>query len=146
VLGFALSVGEGAYGLKKDRGLTLQSFINRRIFKIMAGVNFIFTLLDIINKDNDKYTIADNVYLTASSTLLFATLLELRAIALQARERNAAWDIRFQALRTPLQAEENNESATPQQIVEIQPVDVGEKDEIGVLEARRNGAQLSLSY
>ena len=57
-------MAEAAYGLTDDRGLTFQNVLNRRLFKIVGGVNFIFMLQDIVELDSDKYTIDDDVYLT----------------------------------------------------------------------------------
>jgi hypothetical protein len=85
ILGFFISMAEAVYGIRHDRGLTFQNILNRRLFKIVGGVNFIFMLQDIVKLDSDRYTIADDVYLTIGSVLLFMTLLELRDIAIVRR-------------------------------------------------------------
>jgi hypothetical protein len=122
VLGFIFATTEAAYGFKYDKGLSFQNILNRRIFKIMAGVNMIFTLLDIINEDNDKYTIADDVYLTACSVLLFMTLLELRAVALRTKNRYDQLLAGYNA-REPLPLEEKKEAPV---MAEAQEPGVGE--------------------
>jgi hypothetical protein len=119
VLGFVFAASEAAYGLKNDRGLTFQNIMNRRVFKVMAGVNMIFTLLDIIDEDNDKYTIADDVYLTVSSALLFMTLLELRAVAMRTKSRYDLLMAEYNTPRGVLLLEDKKEEPEAPTIVEL---------------------------
>ncbi len=120
-VGLFISSAETAYGLCKDRGLSLQSFIHRRFFKIVAGVNLIFTLLDIINLDNDKYTIADDVFCTLSSLLLFAALLQLRAVSNALKERYASLFARYAREEPQAQASPPVASASVELLEEDQP-------------------------
>jgi len=80
VLGSVLGVGEAIYSYFNDEKLNLNSAINRRLFKLTAGAGTVFTLVDLIVDNHDRYTIADNSYIEFTNLLLAFVVWEFRRI------------------------------------------------------------------
>lgn len=111
-VGFVASILEFLYGWKHDEGIDLSHSILRRSFKLNALMNFVFSGIDFINKNFEKYAVVEDIYSIIVGALLLAVGIELRRIACASQQvpelTNVIVEPAYQRLEDAKSAEQYN--------------------------------------